>query len=121
MLLRSAGLLALSLALASCSSIPRPQAVSVADVVHLSQTGTPAEIIIQRMRDAGMVYRLQGSQLARLHQQGVPDSVLDYMQNTYLEAVRRDQHMNDWNRWWPGPDGFFYGGCFFGAGLYGCH
>lgn len=121
--LRFAGMLGsitLSLALVGCASVPPPAPVTIPDVIRLSRAGDPPEKIIQRMRDAGMVYRLKGSQLARLHQQGVPDTVLDYMQHTYLEAVRRDQYMEDWNRWWPGPDGYFYGGCYFGAWPYGC-
>ena len=36
-------------------------------------------------------------QLARLHDQGVADPVINYMQQTYLEAVRREQNLADWN------------------------
>ena len=110
----------LSLALLGCASVPPPPPVTVPDVIRISRAGDPPEKIIQRMRDAGMVYRLTGSQFARLHQQGVPDAVLDYMQHTYLEAVRRDQYLQDWNRWWPGPAGYFHGGCYYGAWPYGC-
>ena len=39
------------------------------------------------------------AQLARLHDQGVgvADPVINYMQQTYLEAVRREQNLADWN------------------------
>lgn len=114
------GNIGLSLALVGCASISPPVPVSVVDVIRLSQAGTPSEEIIRRMRHADMVYRLKASQFARLHQQGVADNVLDYMQTTYLNAVRRDQYMENWNRGWAGPDGYFYGGCFFGGGPYGC-
>lgn len=110
----------LALMLAGCASVPPPPPVTVPDVIRLSHEGDPPEQIIQRMRDAGMVYRLKASQLARLHQEGVPDAVLDYMQDTYLEAVRNDQRLQDWNRWWLGPDGYFYGGCYYGSWPYGC-
>jgi hypothetical protein len=100
--------------LAGCASVPPPAPVPVSEVIRLSREGDPPEQIIQRMRDAGMVYRLEASQLAHLHQQGVPDVVLNYMQHTYLDAVRRDQHLQDWNLWRPGPNGYFYGGCYYG-------
>ena len=111
----------LALMLASCASLPPPAPVTVAEVVRLSHEGDPPDQIIQRMRDAGTVYRLKASQLTRLHQQGVSNEVLDYMQQTYLEAVRRDQHMQDWNSWWPAPDGYFYGRCYNGAWPYRCY
>ena len=111
----------LSSILAACATVPRPVPVSVPEVIRLSHEGDPPEQIIQRMRDAGMVYRLKASQFAQLHQQGVSDVVLDYMQRTYIEAVRRDQHLQDWNRWWPGPGGYFYGGCFYQPWPYGCY
>jgi hypothetical protein len=43
------------------------------------------------MRDSGTVYRLTAAQLAQLHDQGVADPVIDYMQQTYLNAVLREQ------------------------------
>src|SRR5262245_57082371 len=39
--------------------------------------------IIQRMQDARAVYRLPASALAHLREQGAPDAVVDYMQQTY--------------------------------------
>ena len=45
-----------------------------------------------------MIWHAQGLvQLARLHDQGVADAVINYMQQTYLEAVRREQNLADWN------------------------
>jgi len=37
------------------------------------------------------------AQLARLHDQVVADVVINYMHQTYLEAVRREQNLADWN------------------------
>lgn len=52
--------------------------------------------------------------MANLHEQGVADAVLDYVQQTYLNAVRHDQALEDWNRWaWAG-DGYWYGGWSYG-------
>lgn len=119
-LMRFFSVASLSLLLAACATLPTPAPVKVPEVIQLSRTGTPPAQIIQKMRDAGMVYRLNASQIARLQRDGVSDAVLNYMQNTYIEAVRRDQRLRDWNRWWPDADGYFYGGCYYQSWPYGC-
>jgi hypothetical protein len=54
----------------------------------------PAETIVKKMRDSTDSSQLE---LAQLHGRGVSDSVIDYMQQSYLEAVRREQNLADWN------------------------
>jgi hypothetical protein len=120
-LMRFFSVASLSLLLAACATLPTPAPVKVPEVIQLSRAGTPPAQIIQKMRDAGMVYRLNASQIARLQRDGVSDAVLNYMQHTYIEAVRRDQRLRDWNRWWPDADGYFYGGCYYQSWPYGCH
>jgi hypothetical protein len=119
-LMRFFSVASLSLLLAACATLPTPAPVKVPEVIQLSRAGTPPAQIIQKMRDAGMVYRLNASQIARLQHDGVSDAVLNYMQHTYIEAVRRDQRLRDWNRWWPDADGYFYGGCYYQSWPYGC-
>lgn len=102
------------LALAGCATGPKLQPVTVPEVVRMSQAGTLADQIIERMRASGTTYRLEASQLADLEEEGVPASVIDYMQNTYLDAVRRDQQYEDWDLWVMDRDGYWYGGCPFG-------
>jgi hypothetical protein len=63
-----------------------------------------------KIRDSGTVYRLSASQLASLKNEGVPDAVINYMQQTYLDAVERDQALADWTLWIREGDGFWYGG-----------
>ena len=101
--------LALALLFAGgCSTVPRPAPPTVADVVRLSKEGVPADEIIRRMDQAGAVYRLPASQLAKLHDDGVPDSVIDYMNQTNIEAARRDEAFFQANRYmWYGPP-FYY-------------
>jgi hypothetical protein len=65
------------------------------------------------LRQSGTVYRLQASQLSELGQQGVAPDVLDYMQETYLKAVREDAIYNSWDYWSP-RGGYWYGGPYFG-------
>jgi len=44
------------------------------------------------------IWHAQGLvQLARMHDRGVADAVINDMQQTYLEAVRREQNLADWN------------------------
>jgi len=87
-----------------------PQPVSVAEIVQMSKNGTPALSIIETIRRSGTVYRLSASQLADLRTQGVADKVLNYMQHTYLQSVRRNQRLNDEQYWTPDDDGYSYGG-----------
>ena len=72
-------------------------AVMVSEVILMSKEGVPAETIVKKMCDSKSVYRLTAAQLAYLHDQGVADRVINYMQQTYLEAVRREQNLADWN------------------------
>jgi hypothetical protein len=92
----------------------KPKPVTVAEVLQMTKEGAPAKDIIKKMRESGTVYRLSASELARLHEQGVADEVLNYMQRTYLNAVRREQRLRDWDYWSLGPDGYWYGGWPFG-------
>lgn len=98
--------------LSGCATlgIVTPPPVTVADIVKMSKNNVPADEIIQKMRDSRTVYRLKASELAKLKEEGVPDAVINYMQQTYLNAVRRNQTLEDWSYWNSGPDGYWYGG-----------
>ncbi len=98
--------------LAGCTfsaSTPRVP-VTVSQILEMSKTGVPPGTIVQKMRDSGTVYRLQASQLAQLKEQGVPNAVLNYMQQTYLDAVRADQSRSDFDNSEMFGDGNVYGG-----------
>lgn len=102
--------------LLACSGInlnPTPH-VSVAEIISMSKSGEPDDVIIGNIRESGTVYRLTASQLADLRKQGVSDAVINYMQQTYLEAIRRNQQLNDQSYWTPYGDGYWYGGYPFG-------
>jgi hypothetical protein len=83
-------MLLLVAALAGCESLgkPLPPPPTVAEIAELAKSGQSADAIIQRMRESHAVYRLPASELAKLRDQGVPDKVIDYMQQTYVDAVR---------------------------------
>jgi PBP1b-binding outer membrane lipoprotein LpoB len=102
--------------LTGCATVQtrKTKPVTVTDIVRMSQEKVPADEIVNKMRESGTVYRLKASELANLKEQGVPDAVINYMQQTYLDAVRRNQTLEDWNGWTMGPDGYWYGGGPFG-------
>jgi len=86
--------------LSGCSAFgfKQPEPVTVGQVIQMNKDGMPADTIIKTMRDSDTVYRLTAAQLAQLHDMGVADPVLNYMQQTYIEAERRQQSADDWGR-----------------------
>ena len=95
-------LLAGSGLLGGCAALGFEQSkppVTVSEVIQMTQESLPTETIIERMREATTVYRLNAAELAQLHDRGVADPVINYMQQTYLEAVRREQRRADWYDW----------------------
>lgn len=107
---RSLFLVGVALALGGCATfgMASPPPVTVADVQQMIRNRVPTDTILQKMRDSGTVYRLSASQLARLHDQGVPDKILNYMQDTYLEAVRSTQSLREERIWELGEEGYPY-------------
>jgi hypothetical protein len=79
--------------LAGCAGIQRRPPPTLDQVVEMSQAGKPAEEIIRELQETRAVYPLTGSQIARLHDQGVPDAVLDYLQNAYADSIRWDARL----------------------------
>jgi hypothetical protein len=73
------------------------QPVTVSEVIRMSQENVPAETIVNKMRDSRSVYRLSAAQLAQLHDRSVQDQVINYMQQTYLDAVHREQDLANWS------------------------
>ena len=101
----SAGLACVAL-LGGCAGMDRRPPPALEQVVEMSQAGTPADEIIRVLQETRAVYPLTGSQIARLHDQGVADTVLDYLQNVYTESVRRDSRLRYENS-------FFWLDCFY--------
>jgi hypothetical protein len=85
--------------LSGCSTFgfKKPEPVTVGQVIQMSKDDVTPEIIVKKMRDSESVYPLTAAQLAELHDMGVADQVLNYMQETYIEAERRQQSAEDWD------------------------
>ncbi|MEJ2040830.1 MAG: hypothetical protein P8X55_18155, partial [Desulfosarcinaceae bacterium] len=74
--------------------------VTYEEVIRLSKEKVPPDIIIKKIKDSRTVFRLNADEVAELLKEGVNSKVVDYMMETYIAQVRRDQAMKDWNRWW---------------------
>lgn len=99
-----------------CSDISqKPDSyVSIDEIVQMSKEGKPMSFILDTIKVSGTVYHLSASQIADLKKQGVSDTVLNYMQQTHLESVRRNQQLLDQKYWTLYNDGYLYGGYPFG-------
>ncbi|MES2354190.1 MAG: hypothetical protein V4568_07265 [Pseudomonadota bacterium] len=91
--------------LGGCASI-QVKPITPDEVVQMAKSNIPSDAIIQKLKQSGTVYQLSAAELVTLHNQGVPTPVLDYMQNTYLEAVRRDEAQR---AFFYQPSPFWYG------------
>jgi hypothetical protein len=86
--------------LSGCSTfgLKKPEPITVGQVIQMSKDDVPPETIVKKMQDSESVYRFTAAQLAQLHDMGVADPVLNYMQQTYIETERRQQSLEDWDR-----------------------
>jgi hypothetical protein len=77
---------ACELLLVACSAMtPRP-ATPISEVVTLSKSGQP-EQVINRIGSSKTTYALRGSDFGKLADAGVPPKVLDYLQQTFVNDV----------------------------------
>ena len=110
--------MAIAVSLLFCSGCastqpPHPAPVTVGQILDMNKAGLSAENIIGKIKASGTIYRLKASQLSDLEKQGVPPAVIDYMQQTYLDAVKRDAAYENWN-YWTMHDDYWYGGAPYG-------
>lgn len=93
--------------LAGCASIPPlPPPLERAEIVRMSKEGVPAKDIVARLQASQAVYTLDAAELVRLSQDGVPVEVLNYLQATQIDQLRRDAERQ---YWYGGRDPFFFG------------
>jgi hypothetical protein len=83
-----------------CASPQRRPAPTVEQIVEMAKAGKPAEEIVRQLQETYAVYPLTASQIVKLHDEGVPDTVLDYMQNAYADSIRRDARMQYESTFW---------------------
>ncbi len=104
--------LAFVLLVAGCASFePLPPPPTTAEIVKMAKEGVAPDEIIKRIEASQGVYPLSASELAKLREQGVPDQVIDYLQRTYIDAVRFDEYLR-------ARDAYFLYGWPYQRGLY---
>lgn len=81
--------------------------VTLPDIISMSQDSVPAKDIINKIRASHTAYTLKASTFAKLQQEGVADSVLNYMQATHINLLRRSQQWQDSFYWGPGYYGWY--------------
>jgi hypothetical protein len=80
--------LLLLLGLGACAALYTPrQPLPIADVVQLGKSNAPPDQIIQHIRQSGTAYALRGSDFYKLRDAGVPDPVLDYLQQAFVDDL----------------------------------
>jgi hypothetical protein len=90
-------------AVTGCSTFQqRPPAPTLPEVVQMVKDKVPDEQIIARLRDSGAVYRLQGSDYAKLRADGVSDAVLDFIFRQQMDDAR-------YQEWLASRDSLFWG------------
>ena len=103
--MRTLGFLLL-LSLAGCATLDGPKPLAGADIVFPAKSGKTAPEIIEELRRTETVLPLQASDIVSLHDAGVPDEVLDYLQRVLIDEIRwRERYSQSF---WYGP-GYYRG------------
>lgn len=85
--------------LAGCAA--RPPRPTLDEIVQLSREGIPAQTLVEQLQKSRAVWPLTASQILSLRDEGVDVSVLDYLQGTYVEAIRNEERLrHDGSFWW---------------------
>ncbi len=81
--------------------------LSPEQIVAMAKSGQSTADIITRIQLSDTVYSLTASQFVQLSKDGVPDAVLDYMQQTYLKAVERNARREAYSDFWFSAHGWY--------------
>ncbi|UCH47310.1 MAG: hypothetical protein JSU95_14645 [Betaproteobacteria bacterium] len=73
--------------LTSCAMFQQRPVKPISDVVDSAQSGASSDQIIAEMRTARTTYALRGSDFSRLAELGVPEAVLDELQQSFFADV----------------------------------
>jgi hypothetical protein len=87
-----------------------PEQLSVSQIVQMSKDGKSSKEIIKDIRNSQTVYKLKASDYASLKNEGVQDSVLNYMDRTRIRSIEENDRYQNYGYWEPGWDNYWYGG-----------
>jgi hypothetical protein len=98
--------------LAGCASFgePEQEPMPLEKVVALAKEGKDAAAIIKEIQGSHTIFDVTASQYAKLSRDGVPDAVLDFMQNGQLKMAERQGRREALQ------DAWFYGRGYWGWG-----
>jgi hypothetical protein len=93
---------------------PEVKPVTLPDIVQMSKDKVSSKNIINEIKKSHTAYTLKASEYTKLQQQGVADSVVNFMLKTHINLIQHNSQMQDSYYWSPWYRGYWYGG--FGYG-----
>jgi hypothetical protein len=92
-----------------CASLtgPPPKPLTQEAIIQMTKSGWTDSQILDRIRESRTAYRLTSAEVVNLHNEGVSYTVLDYMLQTYIDAVRADERYAS-ERYWLFHYGHYY-------------
>ena len=106
-------ILAVLFVISGCAAInvPEREPVTLEQIVALAKSGKDATAIITEIKASGTTYDVMASQYAKLSRDGVPDQVIDFMQQGQLRMAERQGRRYAYDDLWlSGRYGWGYGG-----------
>lgn len=115
-------LLCATLALTACAArhdgAPAPAApprvVTVPQLKTMVAQGMTMGAIFGEIQGSGTVYRLTNRQAKDLRADGMPASLIGFMDATYEHAIRQNPELGKSDTHWTEIDGYWYGGLPYG-------
>jgi hypothetical protein len=94
--------LAASLTLTSCATMrgPELQPLTLEQIVTMAKAGKDAPTIINEIKVTQTTYDVTASQYAKLSRDGVPDAVIDFMQQGQLKMAERQGRREAYSDAW---------------------
>ncbi len=108
------------LLLSGCATVTGPERppFTLEQIVELAKQGKDAPTIIGSIQQAHTVFDVTASQYAKLSREGVPDAVLDFMQQGQLRMAERFGRREAWQDMWM-YGGWGYGPMWYPRGYFG--
>ena len=109
--LLASGFAATLLILSGCATLAEPerQPLTLEQIVAMVKDGKDAPAIIGEIKNSHTSYDVTASQYAKLSREGVPDAVLDYMQQGQLRHAERTGRREAFRDYWMGNGWYGYG------------
>jgi len=94
--MRTLGFCLFVLLFAGCATLDGPPPLSGAEIVELARSGKTAPEIIAELQRTATVLPLAASDIVALHEAGVPDEVLNYLQRVQIDALLWQERSMGW-------------------------